>query len=232
MSTLALKSVKGVLFDAVGTLIHPEPSVAQAYLQAGARYGSQLDEATIAEKFRAAMAGEDEADALLHRGRTSEQREQLRWRRIVMQVFNDVADRKQLFDDLWRHFAAPTSWRLDPEAPAVLDTLRQRGYVLGIASNFDARLEKICEVIEPLQTCRVFASSTLGWRKPSPEFFRAIEERLNLRPDELLLVGDDVANDYDAARAAGWRALLIDRTGTRDGAIHSLADVPSALDRT
>ena len=60
---------------------------------------------------------------------------------------------------------------------------------------------------EPLTLAEhVFASSELGWRKPSAEFFRAVERRLGRKPHELLLVGDDPELDVAAARRAGWHA--------------------------
>jgi putative hydrolase of the HAD superfamily len=230
-------AVKAVLFDAVGTLIAPNPSVARAYYQAGQRYGSRLDEATIETRFRAAMAVEEQADAELHRGRTSQAREQLRWRRIVTHVFDDIDDHRALFADLWDHFGAPANWRLYDEVPAVWMALAERGFTLGVASNFDERLETLCSALAPLNTsCHVLASSRLGWRKPSLEFFRAIEQRLDLRPEQFLLVGDDPILDFNAARAAGWHALLVNRSSIVDRReadsrhLRALADLPAIMD--
>ena len=65
----------------------------------------------------------------------------------------------------------------------------------------------IAAVVEPLTLAdHVFASSELGWRKPAAAFFRAVEQRLGLRPEELLLVGDDPELDVAAALRAGWQA--------------------------
>ncbi len=89
--------------------------------------------------------------------------------------------------------------------------------MLGIASNFDSRLESVCSGLAPLAGCPLFISSRLGHRKPAPAFFRAVEARLRLKPDELLLVGDDPANDYQGALAAGWRAILVDRDDRFEG---------------
>ena len=59
----------------------------------------------------------------------------------------------------------------------------------------------------------MFASSELGWRKPAIEFFRAVEQRLNARPDELAMVGDDDRLDIAAAVRAGWRGIPVTSTG-------------------
>jgi putative hydrolase of the HAD superfamily len=81
---------------------------------------------------------------------------------------------------------------------------------VALASNFDERLFEIARVVEPLTLAdHVFASSELGWRKPAPEFFRAVEQRLGRQPEELVLVGDDPLLDIAAARNAGWQAVSV-----------------------
>jgi putative hydrolase of the HAD superfamily len=84
--------------------------------------------------------------------------------------------------------------------------------LLGVASNFDDRLDQICQALPPLTRCRHrFVSSRIGWRKPTLDFFAAIAAQFDLAPEQMLLVGDDLENDYLAARAAGWHAVLVDR---------------------
>src|SRR5262245_27988040 len=107
--------VRAVLFDAVGTIIRPEPAVATAYLSLGSRFGSQLTKDDVRTRFRAAMAVQDAIDRDLHQGRTSEAREYERWRSIVTHVFDDVPDATPLFEELWQHFAQPKHWRLIDE---------------------------------------------------------------------------------------------------------------------
>ena len=213
-------AIKAVLFDAVGTLLRPEPSVASAYCAAGRRYGSNLSVREIADRFARSISVRFEEDlprssqssAADHA--TSPQWELLRWRKIVGDVFEDVADRDPLFRDLWSHFARPSSWRLYDDVTGCICSLQSRGLTLGIASNFDDRLAGICRALEPIAECpHIFYSSGLGYRKPSPSFFARIETALRLDPAELLLVGDDFENDYVAARAAGWNAILLNRLG-------------------
>ncbi|MGE0608718.1 MAG: HAD-IA family hydrolase [Pirellulales bacterium] len=212
LNSFAIPSqVRAVLFDAVGTLIHPEPPVAPAYRKVGCHFGSCLDEDEILVRFRQAFARQEalDADNALD---ASEERERARWRAIVSEVFDDVTEKAGLFAALWEHFAVPAHWRLfDDAAPAWLN-LSQRGLRLGIASNFDLRLERLAAAMPPLdQAAAVYASTRVGYRKPAREFFQTIERALELNPEELLLVGDDQANDFNAARAAGWHAVLVVR---------------------
>src|SRR5262249_4686469 len=107
--------VRAVFFDAVGTLIHPEPSAAEVYAAVGARYGSRLPAAVVRRRFAAAFQAEERLDA--ERGhRTDEDRERQRWRDVVAAVLDDVSDPGRCFDDLYEHFARPQAWRIGPGA--------------------------------------------------------------------------------------------------------------------
>src|SRR5438105_3948472 len=99
-----LTKVDAVFFDAVGTLIHPEPSAALAYAQIGQRHGSALSAELVRQRFAAAFAHEEAAD-LAAGLRTSEDRERRRWRTIVAAVLDDVADAEACFAALYEHFA-------------------------------------------------------------------------------------------------------------------------------
>ena len=68
-----------IYFDAVGTLLHPEPSAAFVYASIGQRLGSQLEVKAIRQTFAAAFASQDLLDRA-YGWKTSEQREIERWR--------------------------------------------------------------------------------------------------------------------------------------------------------
>jgi putative hydrolase of the HAD superfamily len=215
--------VQVVVFDAVGTLIYPDPDVAVAYASAARRHGSVRTEREIGERFRAVfreVETRDRAGDL----RTSEENEVARWQVIVRRVLDDLPDPSACFAELWDHFARPQAWRTYPEAPDVLANLESRGIRMMLASNFDGRLVRIARELEPLRPFRdVLVSSQLGFRKPHAQFFQAIIARAAVEPSEILYVGDDPHNDVSGARAAGLRALLIDRKRSgADGRIASL----------
>jgi putative hydrolase of the HAD superfamily len=212
----AWADVRCVLFDAVGTLICPHPPVSQAYWHVARRYGSSLAEPEVHARFRRAFARRESADAGPSGCRTDELHELERWQTIVAEVLDDVSDSAAAFDDLWRHFGMPASWRLFDDVADTWRRLAARRLRLGIASNFDRRLRQVCGGLPPLDECEdLFVSSELGFRKPSPDFFRIVEERLRLSGDQIVLVGDDWENDFVAARQAGWQAMFLDRLGER-----------------
>ena len=48
-------------------------------------------------------------------------------------------------------------------------------------------------------------------KKPDKKIFNKAIKKLNLKPNEILVIGNDYENDYLGAKNAGLNALLIDR---------------------
>ena len=217
-----------IVLDAVGTLIHADPPVADVYHLLGWQHGSQLDRDEVARRFRAAFAASEAGDGL-DRSATSETLERDRWRRIVATVLDDVPDPAgMLFHALWHHFAQPESWRLFDDAAAVLVELADRGHRLAIASNFDRRLKSIVAADPVLRRCELcIVSSEAGYPKPDRRFFEFAAARLDLAPADILLVGDDWTSDILGARAAGWPAIWLDRqdSGGHEPGIRNLFEL-------
>jgi putative hydrolase of the HAD superfamily len=214
--------IRWILFDAVGTLIYPDPPVAEVYYAAATRFGSRLSIAEIQQRFSVAIKNGFAVNCS-----TNEANERRRWRSIVAEVVRDIPLHVEaVFEHLWQHFADPQQWRLYDDVAPTLNDLSSRGFQLGIASNFDGRLKNIVSFHPGLSACQtVFVSSGVRYSKPDPRFFRAIQEQLGVDPAQIVLVGDDEICDIQAATAAGWRAIRLDRENTRNGAIRSLAEL-------
>ncbi|QEL15286.1 HAD-IA family hydrolase [Limnoglobus roseus] len=204
-------AIRAVFFDAVGTLIHPTPSAPEVYAHVAARFGLVLSAAEIRTRFLAAFRAEEAVDRAAN-WVTSEGREEARWRRIVAETLPGVRDAEACFRELYEHYARPDAWVVDPTAASVFAELRSRGLILGLASNYDHRLEAVVEGHAELRTLRphVVISSRVGHRKPSPDFFAEVVGAVGMSPGEALLVGDDFENDYLGARAVGMGAVLLD----------------------
>ncbi len=207
-----------LVFDAVGTLIDPDPTVAVAYHSVGSRFGSQFSVDDVGPRFRAAFRG-SELDGFpggppaAGRRITSDVIEEARWRWIVRQVFSDVGDQEGCFRELWDHFARPSSWRCFADVGDALSQFADAGYKLAIASNFDIRLHSVCDALPPLRPVgRRVVSATVGFRKPAPEFYAAVIQACGCEPRQILMIGDDLEYDVLAPRAAGLQALHLDRS--------------------
>ena len=104
--------VRVVVFDVVGTLVEPGPSVADAYRGAAARHGVAMDPVEIRRRFATAWRRQEAVDAAATPAfATSRTREAERWRGIVAEVFGNVAAADAIFADLWDHFGRPEAWR-------------------------------------------------------------------------------------------------------------------------
>src|SRR5262245_60562341 len=123
---MPLPAFRAVFFDAVGTLLHPDPPPGHVYAQAGKHFGSRLPADGIAARFRIAFARQDELDRRTS-WRTDEARELARWRSIVAEVLDDVADRDACFEFLYGYFSQPSAWRVEPGTTEVLHGLADRG---------------------------------------------------------------------------------------------------------
>ncbi len=222
-----------LVFDAVGTLIQPRPSVAVAYQSIAARHGSRFSVAEVGERFRQAFrqsetnvfpAGLEAGSPWL----TSDAIEIARWRWIVGQVVPDVQDAESCFAELWDHFARPSSWSCFDDVKESLLALRRAGYRLAIASNFDSRLHPVCDGHDELKPIEHrFVSSETGFRKPAPEFYAAMISRFGCLGHEILMIGDDPEHDVAGPISAGMQALLIDRRAVNSSAesIRSLSQL-------
>lgn len=222
---------RAVFFDAVGTLLFPDPPAAVVYAAAARRAGVNLSPAEIRARFVAAYRVEEEADRTAG-WVTSEERERDRWRAIVAATLRELPDPDAAFDELYDHFSKPAAWRVAPHAADVIARLGSRGLVVGMGSNYDARLRSVLDGLPELGALRgrVVVSSAIGFRKPAAEFFREVVRIAGCSPHEILFVGDDAENDYEGATAAGLRAVLLDPRGARAGLGTAVADPGELLD--
>jgi len=223
-----------VLFDAVGTVIKPDPDVVSIYEQLGRAYGCRLsrDELKLRisharqKYFNVCPASEvgpgvwaeveSGTDSLV----SSDEIELRLWRQLVVEVFKEVSDSNRLFEELWEHFRLAQHWRLYDDATSCWDRLRAHGCLIGLASNFDSRLVQLCDSIPLLKTADfVFQSAGVGFRKPSPEFYRTVEKQLrdstvssDAQGVEIYMVGDDLVNDCLGPNRVGWAGVWLNRS--------------------
>ena len=229
------RRIRCVAFDLVGTLVYADPLVAEVYGAAARRYGSRLDDAEIRRRFSEAYRLSETGDISAtepERLQTDEPRERRRWEQIVAGVLDDVSDPQQCFSELFAWFGRSDAWRLYPDAGEILRDCAAAGYRLAVASNFDGRLHSVCDGHPELCAIPVrIVSSAVGYRKPSPIFYRALADAAGCSPGHVLMIGDDERNDVEGARRVGLQALQLDRRGEagRPGVLTSLTELRGIL---
>jgi putative hydrolase of the HAD superfamily len=224
------EGVEGVLLDAVGTLIEPDPPVADVYRSAALAQGVDVAATEVKARFHQHFRN-DEVDEALGPLRTSEEVEARRWRRIVASVLPEVPDPERAFLELWGHFGRPSAWRCFPDVRPAVNALLTHGIGVRIASNFDGRLRAVVAGLPELSGLAeaLVISSEVGLRKPHPEFYLSACESLLLPPSRVLSVGDDPENDVYGPCRAGLRGLLIDRDGRRPEGVASLPGLDALI---
>jgi putative hydrolase of the HAD superfamily len=201
---------RGLLLDAMGTLIGLRSPVGATYAAVAAEHGIDVAPEAIDRAFPGVLRQAPplafpglEGDRLLEAER--------RWwgERIdaVLGTTAPAALHRALFD----RFGDPSLWRVYPDVPAVLRRWHGAGLRLAVVSNFDRRLHPLLKALglaELFET--VVVSSSAGAAKPSPRPFRIALESLGLTPAQVWHVGDS-PEDGAGARAAGVRCLLVRR---------------------
>jgi len=235
-----------VFFDVAGTLIRVRDGVGAQYARVAERFGVAADPAAIEREFRRAFRA---APPMAFPGVLREAipgLERAIWRGIVRDVFAGAGLLAAFapgvfdayFDAVYRHFEDAAVWEVFPDVVPALAALRALGCSLGVVSNFDGR---VLPILDGLGLAPWFASVTLssqvGVTKPDPAIFAEALARHGAEPAQALHVGDSPAEDGEGARAAGLRAVLIDRTerhADRLGVarVASLAALPGMIRNT
>ena len=109
----------------------------------------------------------------------------------------------------------PTIW-LPHEAAGALRRLRQDGFALAVLTNGlpSVQARKVAALgLEPLVDHVIYADDHAPGGKPHAAAFAEALRCLGADPQRTLMVGDDVRCDVEGARAAGLRAVWLDRRG-------------------
>lgn len=98
-----------------------------------------------------------------------------------------------------------------PEASVVLERLSLRFSMALLSNTNDLHLKHVEPAIAAWKPYfqEVFFSNRIGRRKPDPETYRYVLERLGWAPEHTLFIDDSPAN-IAGARAAGLRAWLLE----------------------
>lgn len=233
-------SKKVVFFDAAGTLFRVRGSVGEVYLQYAEKYGVTATpelvravEAAFRQVFREAPPPVFSVD----RPEKLKQCERLWWFDIVHAVFYRVGlfdGFDEYFDDVYEAFGRATHWEVFPDVIDALKALRQKGFELGIISNFDTRFFEILRGLglQPLFDS-ITISSLAGGAKPSPKIFHHALEQHAIDPEEAVHVGDHVREDVQGANDSGMTGIYLNRSEQQMSSgllmIRSLTELPALM---
>jgi putative hydrolase of the HAD superfamily len=130
-----------------------------------------------------------------------------------------------------------------PDSRATLQTLRGRGYPIGLLSNTwwaaawhnaDLAAHGLSDLLDVL-----VYTSDLSHSKPHPSVFATVAARLGVAPEACVMIGDRPIDDIQGALRAGLRGILKTSGNPRPipeglqptAIIQDLAELPDLLDR-
>jgi putative hydrolase of the HAD superfamily len=119
-----------------------------------------------------------------------------------------------------------------PEVREVLQGLKRRGVKVGLISNgYEEEINLVLDkaALEAAAFDVIVGVDTVGKVKPDPDIFQYALKKLNVKPEEVIFVGDNVEADYEGARNVGIHALLIRRTGTPQSDVETVKNLSEVL---
>ncbi|HWS89214.1 MAG TPA: HAD family hydrolase [Pyrinomonadaceae bacterium] len=215
-----LQGARACVFDAGGTLIHPDwPRLAALAEEcAGRTFAAEEMRRAFGEMLRCLGAPEPGGRVINQSGR--------HWTFRAMYEGLGVGEAacESLVGRIDAAHAERHIWcGCDPDAPRVIDELKGRGLLVAVVSNTeDGRARDALGAAGLAHRFDVIVDSHLvGVSKPDPAIFRHALGLLGVEPGEAVFVGDSYAHDALAARAAGLRPVLLDPLD-----LHPEADCP------
>lgn len=227
--------IRAVFFDAGATLLYPDPPVEEVYARVFADDGTRFTPVQLRDALGATWAAIQSEKGSDRYGGVSG--EPAFWREFLTRVrarLDGGTLSGGAFEALASHFRSPEAWRLFPDVLPILEHLTSAGRTLAVVSNWDSFLPRLLESHGLSRFFRTVSVSAIeGTGKPEAEIFRRTCARLAVSPETVLHVGDSPRDDYEGARGAGLRAVLLDRNDSHPHVserIRSLAELSHRVD--
>ena len=209
---------KVIFLDAAGTLFDVRGSVGEVYGKFARRWGITVSNEDLNTAFFQSFA---DSNPMAFPGIELAKIPQLEfewWQAVAAKafqiagVFNQFSDFPQFFVELYAHFATAEPWFVYPDVLPALNKWQQQGIELAVVSNFDSR---IYAVLKALNLAEYFTSVTIstevGAAKPDSQIFTAALQKHNAIAENVLHIGDSFKADYCGAKAAGLKAIWLNR---------------------
>ena len=213
--TRAARPVQALFFDIGDTLVFDDPPLRDRLAQAAHAVGPALDEARLPAAFR---IGEAYAVGRYLEGVPWDAPDSMREgvARIWQAMDRPTPDAAawQALGDAFR--AVPFTRTVHPQALSLLRELKQRGFALGVVSDWETTLPDLLAEMGILPFLDALAvSAIVGVTKPDVRIFQDALQQANAAPEASLHIGDWYELDVAGARGAGMQALLFDHQDRR-----------------
>lgn len=229
-----------VFLDAGETILYPHPSFSELFATVVTEAGVEVSPGEV-EDVRRRLAPHlvDMAEDSGAEGGVSLSEESSRtfWTFLYRRFLQELGHEDEaLVERLFSVFSSTSTYRLYDDVLPVLRELSERGYRLGLISNFERWLE---EMLVELEVGHVFDVAVIsgieGVEKPDASIYERALDKAGVEAGRAVHVGDSPGLDVAPARSVGIETVLLDRLGRyadHDGhRIASLKELPGLLSK-
>ncbi|NXE94879.1 HDHD3 protein, partial [Menura novaehollandiae] len=217
----AMLRLRLLTWDVKDTLLRLRQPVGQSYAAEARAHGLQVRPEALERSFREAYGAQSRRFPNYGHGQGLSSRQW--WVDVVKQTFrlsgaHDNAVLTAVAEKLYRDFCSSHNWEVLLGASETLSQCCQRGFRMGVVSNFDSRLENIlsqCNLRHHFEF--VLTSEAAGFAKPDGRIFEEALRLGGVPPEQAAHIGDDYTRDYRAARAVGMHSFLLRAAGQGEG---------------
>ena len=218
MNRLPTAQLRAVFFDVDFTLCEPGPQLGPSgYRDVGARHGIVL----APERYEAARVAAIE-DIRMH---PELEHDQEVWQRFTEDIVRGMGGHgpavAAVAETIVLGWELHENFELYDDALRTLESVRRAGFLLALISNTSRDLDEFVSHHD-IDVDAVITSRLHGKMKPHPAIFQSVLQRLNVEPQQALMVGDSLSADIAGAQATGIPAVLLDRPGTYTGEVRSV----------
>lgn len=150
--------------------------------------------------------------------------------------FRKLQSRIQLKEDMTGQLVEAWEKQLEhvhrfPETAEVLGNLKERGVKLGIVSNTLPITGKMLDILEMRKFFdAIILSYQVGSFKPSHKIYQKALNKLKVKPEDTLFVGNELVPDFITPRKLGMKSILVDRNGIIPHSVKDLWAVVELFD--
>lgn len=211
---MTISGIKAIGFDVDGTLYHIPTEM-----------NMELGKRVIAEAAKQLSRDPDEfAEEYLR------EREKYRGNTLTLNAFG--LNGQEIFQRVVDNFSIEKYVEVDDKLVKLIKQLKKKYQLFLISNGTGRQVERKLKLVgldyhdfDP----RIYCYDQ-GWVKPEPAPFLAAIESLNLKPGEVVYVGDRLDIDIEGARAVGVKTVLVGGTSKlADGCCEAVYDIGQLL---
>jgi putative hydrolase of the HAD superfamily len=230
--------IKVVFFDAGDTLLRPFPSFQDLFAATcrGAGYDVDADDVLTLRTRLAPHLVDLAEETGIDKPSLSAEESRSFWTHLYRRFLEELGvTNDDLVGELYSVFSNSASYKLFDDVVPSLEQLVERGYRLGLISNFEEWLQRMLVELEIHEHFEPTVISGLeGVEKPDPAIYELAVERARVDPSEAVHVGDSPKLDVEPASSVGLHAVLLDRFDAYPDAavdrIGSLKELPRLIE--